>query len=364
MTEFADLVAELDYFESRGIHWTAWLFHDKFCPCMLTDSNTFDTTNYGEEIKIRLQAAAEQDGAPPDPTTPVLSTANAQVNIGQTVDVDLVLDIAPGGMDDFDLSLSMSSASAIIVGAVLAPEFSHALSNTIANVDRLVGVDFADAFTDGATSIRLATLTIEGASKGNAKLVITVNSMNDDANVSMAPNISGGTIDVNGSPVVDAGPDVTIGEQDAFIGAGSITDSDDVSWTATVDYGDGTGVLALQVSGNEFTLSHTYGTAGEYTVIVVVKDGQEATGSDSLLVTVTGQPLQLPGMPAPVQDLDGDGKAEDINGNGRLDFADLVTLFQHLNSPVVQDNPDYFDYNDNGKVDMGDVLALFNLLIA
>ncbi|MCH7626200.1 MAG: cellulase family glycosylhydrolase, partial [Chloroflexi bacterium] len=218
MTEFADLVAELDYFESRGIHWTAWLFHDKFCPCMLTDSNTFDTTNYGEEIKIRLQAAAEQDGAPPDPdpTTPVLSTANALVNIGQTVDVDLVLDIAPGGINDFDLSLSMSSASAIIVGAVLAPEFSHAPSNTIANVDRLVGVDFADAFTDGATSIRLATLTIEGASKGNAKLVITVNSMNDDANVSMAPNISGGTIDVNGSPVVDAGPDVTIGEQVAF----------------------------------------------------------------------------------------------------------------------------------------------------
>ena len=72
----------------------------------------------------------------------------------------------------------------------------------------------------------------------------------------------------------------------------------------------------------------------------------------------------LPGMDAAVQDIDGDGKAEDINGNGRLDFADLVALFEHLGSAAVQDNPQFFDYNDNGVVDMADVLELFNDLIA
>ena len=72
----------------------------------------------------------------------------------------------------------------------------------------------------------------------------------------------------------------------------------------------------------------------------------------------------LPGMGSAVQDIDGDGKTEDINGNGRLDFADLVALFEHLDSSAVQDNPEYFDFNGNGEVDMADVLELFNELIA
>ena len=48
------------------------------------------------------------------------------------------------------------------------------------------------------------------------------------------------------------------------------------------------------------------------------------------LAGVEPPPPTLPGMTSPVQDLDGDGLAEDINGNGRLDFADLVVLFDNL----------------------------------
>ena len=62
-------------------------------------------------------------------------------------------------------------------------------------------------------------------------------------------------------------------------------------------------------------------------------------------------------------DLDGDGTAEDLNGNGRLDFDDVVTLFEYFNSPTVQDNQAVFDYNGNGRVDMDDVIALFDMLI-
>ena len=70
----------------------------------------------------------------------------------------------------------------------------------------------------------------------------------------------------------------------------------------------------------------------------------------------------LPGMSAPAQDLDGDGRAEDTNGNGRFDFADVVVLYINLASPEVQNNKPTFDHNSDDSVDMADVLELFNML--
>ena len=70
----------------------------------------------------------------------------------------------------------------------------------------------------------------------------------------------------------------------------------------------------------------------------------------------------LPGMSRPVRDLDGDKLAEDLNGNGRLDFADVIALFEHLGSLAIQDNLTYFDFNGDGQVGMADVRALFNIL--
>ena len=69
-------------------------------------------------------------------------------------------------------------------------------------------------------------------------------------------------------------------------------------------------------------------------------------------------------MTEPAKDLDNDGTAEDVNGNDRLDFADIVLLFEHLNSPQVVDNPTDFDYNGDGKANMADILVLFEMLIA
>ncbi len=61
----------------------------------------------------------------------------------------------------------------------------------------------------------------------------------------------------------------------SFSGSGSFTDSDlaDHTFTATVAYGDGSGVKALTLNGTRFVLSHTYGTLlGTYTVTVTVTD--------------------------------------------------------------------------------------------
>ena len=100
------------------------------------------------------------------------------------------------------------------------------------------------------------------------------------------------------------------------------------------------------------------------TVTLGGNDGT-ATGAGSMYnVLVAPAYPTLPGMSSPAQDLDGDGLAEDTNGNGRLDFADIVALFSHLSSPEVQNNQSYFDFNGSGGVDMADVVELFDWTVS
>lgn len=61
-------------------------------------------------------------------------------------------------------------------------------------------------------------------------------------------------------------------------------------------------------------------------------------------------------------DLNDDGLYEDVNGNGRRDFADVVLYFNQMtwisaNEPLIM-----FDYNGNGRIDFADVTWLFNNL--
>lgn len=102
----------------------------------------------------------------------------------------------------------------------------------------------------------------------------------------------------------------------------------------------------------------------------------EAAGQASLTTSVTamdddsGSPMQpemfrsvvevvwptLPGQSEPVGDLNGDGLAEDLNGNGRRDFDDVVLLFSNLELIT---HPKFFDFDDNGVLSFNDVVVLF-----
>jgi hypothetical protein len=92
----------------------------------------------------------------------------------------------------------------------------------------------------------------------------------------------------NVPPSVDAGMDGSINQGGTFASAGSFTDPGTLdTFSATVDYDDGGGSEALTIlAGNAFALSHTYPTAGEYTVTVSVTDDDGGIGVDTATVTV------------------------------------------------------------------------------
>jgi PKD repeat protein len=58
-------------------------------------------------------------------------------------------------------------------------------------------------------------------------------------------------------------------------------------------------------------------------------------------------------------DPDGDGKYEDVNGDGSVNVGDAQALFANTDDAEIQDNPKAFDFNDDGSVNVGDAQALF-----
>ncbi|SEW02604.1 alkaline phosphatase PhoX [Natrinema salifodinae] len=78
-------------------------------------------------------------------------------------------------------------------------------------------------------------------------------------------------------------------------------------------------------------------------------------------VVVTGpSPIGGGSSGRPPTDPDGDGLYEDVNGNGRLDYDDVVTLFDHMDDDSTTLAVDYYDFNENGRIDYDDITDLYD----
>lgn len=97
----------------------------------------------------------------------------------------------------------------------------------------------------------------------------------------------------NAAPVINNLQDteINIGE---YSTVGSFIDADSTSWSATVDYGDGSGMQPLSLNGTNFELNHVYNTTGMFTVTVVVTDDGGLSDTERAEVTiVNSEPVTL-----------------------------------------------------------------------
>jgi PKD repeat protein len=106
----------------------------------------------------------------------------------------------------------------------------------------------------------------------------------------------------------------------------------------------------------------SFNKPGNYTVNLTV---QNTYSSDTEVkvdyIRVTSLVKPFPGQTSEPTDPDGDGLYEDINGNGRLDYDDVVIYYDNMQ--WIRDQPDVgiepYDYNGNGRIDYDDVVLLY-----
>ena len=81
-----------------------------------------------------------------------------------------------------------------------------------------------------------------------------------------------------------------------------------------------------------------------------------------LMTESTPTVLAVPGGTGIPSDTNGDGKYDDVNGNGRRDFQDVVLYFNQMGWISANEPMAAFDYNGNGRIDFADVVWLFTNL--
>jgi PKD repeat protein len=124
----------------------------------------------------------------------------------------------------------------------------------------------------------------------------------------------------------------------------------DLSWNVM---GGGGGVL----TSPSYTMGSTVGqitglsTSTSYTL----QSGFWVPDSTCASVPV----VALPGYTNLPTDPDGDCIYEDLNGNGRLDFADVVLYFNQMEWIAAHEPVSAFDLNGNGRIDFADIVKLF-----
>lgn len=185
------------------------------------------------------------------------------------------------------------------VGTITAPSSPVTLGSSITVSASFTDPGIGDTFTGtinwGDTSSSNGTIidtngtwSISGTHTYTNPGTYTITLSVTDSSGDSTPSTTQITVHTNVAPVVAPLSDAQIVAGTTYTATGSFTDPDSSSWTATVDYGDGSGSQALTLNAdNSFNLSHQYATAGTYTLTVSVTDNQGATGTETATIGVT-----------------------------------------------------------------------------
>ena len=103
---------------------------------------------------------------------------------------------------------------------------------------------------------------------------------------------------------------------------------------------------------------NTFANSGIYTVTLTATN---VYGYNTTITNITVDTIYpFPGLSNLPTDIDADGIYEDINGNARLDYNDLIIFFQNLAWAKINEPIRAFDLNNNEQIDYNDVILLFN----
>jgi DNA/RNA endonuclease G (NUC1)/uncharacterized protein YjdB len=169
-------------------------------------------------------------------------------------------------------------------GSVLTFDASASADPDLGRTDlggRTEGLTYSWSFTDGSTATgKIVTRTF--ANDGTVGVTLTV------TDVFGWPATSTSALAIaNVAPAIAAFAGATILPGETYSANGSFSDPGADTWTATVNYGDASGTNALSLTGQNFTLSHTYAAAGTFTVTVTVNDGAVTTNRTATVVVLS-----------------------------------------------------------------------------
>jgi DNA/RNA endonuclease G (NUC1) len=168
---------------------------------------------------------------------------------------------------------------------------------------------------------RTFSLSHTYANNGQYTVTVTVS----ETGAGAAGGSQSATVTVaNVAPVVAAFDGATILRGERYDAAGTFADPGADQWSATVNYGDGSGSSTLALDGFGFSLQHTYTTAGVRTVTVSVADADGGAGTRTAQVTVLSTEGGVAALASTIAGLASTGAVQDADARwlaNKLDVA-------------------------------------------
>jgi DNA/RNA endonuclease G (NUC1) len=177
-------------------------------------------------------------------------------------------------------------------------------------------VSYAWTFGDGGTATG-ANVSHVYTNNGTYTVILTVTDNDGLTNV-----VTTTATIANVAPSIAFIPGGTRPVGSLFTASSSFTDPGDDTWTATVNYGDGTGTQPLALVGKDFTISHAWATPGNHEITVTISDGT-TTSSRSGLVTVMALPVA--NIASPITGIE--GSAVTMSGAGSTDADGFIVNY-------------------------------------
>ena len=202
---------------------------------------------------------------------------------------NLVTSPSSTGMQLYVHDMRTNEAPIVTLGGDQALNEGVALSRVASFTDEdastswTATVNYGDGTASSALTLANKTFTLEHLFEPGTYVVSVA--VTDDAGATGTASFR--VTVANVAPTVNVGGSVDLTFDSTLRQSGTFSDpgTTETYW-ATVNYGDGSGGMALALTGRSFALDHTYATAGTYTVTVVVTDSEGDSGTASLTVNV------------------------------------------------------------------------------
>jgi PKD repeat protein len=300
----------------------------------------------------------EYEGQTPETVTLSLDPLSDAAPVGTTATYAIVMNHAPQGLAGYNISLAIDDPAIGEIVAYSLPSWAvlNSTSDTLGDSIWLSSIDLQTQVEAGATNVQFGTVTIRADQAGQTGLSLKYRKINADGGGNITPEVSPAdfsayvplTADFTANPLTGIAP-IAVSFTDLSTG-------DPLPTTWAWDF-NGDGVVDSTDQNPVFT----YQTGGTYTVNLTVSNAYSTSQKiREAYIFIRHNVIPLPGYTNPPTDPDDDNLYEDTNGNGYLDFDDVVAFYINMEW-IEQNEPDplAFDYNRNGYLDFDDVVVLY-----
>jgi PKD repeat protein len=234
----------------------------------------------GEELSYSWQVLEPHPGATlssPSSPTPLFTPSDDGI---YTVRLGVKNSHGTWVYDTVTVTVENVAPVAVAQGAFIAPGTEFIASGSIIDPGQdqwTVTVDYGDGSGLWSVGVERHSFILAHVYADSGTYPVVISVTDDEGAVSET------TVQVHVDPrymvpMVSLSHGAFLMEGEPYSASGSFIDLDSSSWTATVDYGDGSGEQPLVLDGQSFTLSHVYADSGYYPIFVRVTDDGGATG--------------------------------------------------------------------------------------